>query len=447
MDLFDYMRENTMDKESPLASRLRPATLDEVVGQQHIIGKDKLLYRAIKADKLGSVIFYGPPGTGKTTLAKVIANTTSADFKQINATVAGKKDMEEIVKEAKDSLGMFGKKTILFVDEIHRFNKGQQDYLLPFVEDGTLTLIGATTENPYFEVNGALLSRSRVFELKPLEKEDIRELIRRAVYDRENGMGSYRAEIDEEAMNFLADVSNGDARAALNAVELGVMTTERSADGKIHIDIDVAQECIQKRVVRYDKDGDNHYDTISAFIKSMRGSDPDAAVYYLARMLYAGEDLKFIARRIMICASEDVGNADPQALVVAVAAAQAAERIGLPEAQIILSQAVTYVATAPKSNAACNAVFAASEAVRTRKTMPVPVHLQDAHYKGAAKLGHGKGYLYAHDFPNHYVKQQYLPDGMEGSVFYEPTENGYERKIREHMELIRREAEGFEAQE
>ncbi len=417
-------------------------TLDEVVGQQHIIGKDKLLYRAIKADKLGSVIFYGPPGTGKTTLAKVIANTTSADFKQINATVAGKKDMEEIVKEAKDSLGMFGKKTILFVDEIHRFNKGQQDYLLPFVEDGTLTLIGATTENPYFEVNGALLSRSRVFELKPLEREDIRELIRRAVYDKDKGMGVYNAVIDEEAMNFLADVANGDARAALNAVELGVMTTERDpSDGKIHIDIDVAQECIQKRVVRYDKDGDNHYDTISAFIKSMRGSDPDAAVYYLARMLYAGEDMKFIARRIMICAAEDVGNADPQALVVAVAAAQAAERIGLPEAQIILSQAVTYVATAPKSNAACNAVFDALEAVKSRKTMPVPVHLQDAHYKGAAKLGHGQGYLYAHDFPNHYVKQQYLPDGMEGSVFYQPTENGYERKIKEHMEFIRNEAE------
>lgn len=442
MDLFDYMRENTMEKESPLASRLRPVTLDEVVGQRHIIGKDKLLYRAIKADKLGSVIFYGPPGTGKTTLAKVIANTTSADFKQINATVAGKKDMEEIVREAKDSMGMFGKKTILFVDEIHRFNKGQQDYLLPFVEDGTLTLIGATTENPYFEVNGALLSRSRVFELKPLERADIRELIRRAVYDKERGMGSYDAVIDEEAMDFLADVSNGDARAALNAIELGIMTTDRSVeDGKIHIDINVAQECIQKRVVRYDKGGDNHYDTISAFIKSMRGADPDAAVYYLARMLYAGEDIKFISRRIMICASEDVGNADPQALVVAVAAAQAAERIGLPEAQIILAQAVTYVASAPKSNAACNAVFEALDAVKTVKTMPVPVHLQDAHYKGAAKLGHGQGYLYAHDYPNHYVKQQYLPDGLEGTVFYKPTENGYEKKIKEHLEFLRGEDE------
>lgn len=438
MDLFDYMRENTMEKESPLASRLRPSTLEEVVGQQHIIGKDKLLYRAIKADKLGSVIFYGPPGTGKTTLARVIANTTSADFRQINATVAGKKDMEEIVKEAKDSLGMYAKKTILFVDEIHRFNKGQQDYLLPFVEDGTLILIGATTENPYFEVNGALLSRSRVFELKTLEKEDIKELISRAVYDKEKGMGAYDAVIDPEAEDFLADVANGDARAALNAVELGVMTTERDPDGKIHINMEVAQECIQKRAVRYDKNGDNHYDTISAFIKSMRGSDPDAAVYYLARMLYAGEDIKFIARRIMICASEDVGNADPQALVVAVAAAQAAERIGLPEAQIILSQAVTYVACAPKSNAACVAVFEAQEAVRNKKTMPIPVHLQDSHYKGSAKLGHGQGYLYAHDYENHYVKQQYLPDGMEGIEFYRPTENGYEKKIREHLSFLKK---------
>lgn len=438
MDLFDYMRENTMEKESPLASRLRPQTLEEVVGQQHIIGRDKLLYRAIKADKLGSVIFYGPPGTGKTTLARVVANTTSADFKQINATVAGKKDMEEIVKEAKDSLRMFGKKTILFVDEIHRFNKGQQDYLLPFVEDGTLILIGATTENPYFEVNGALLSRSRVFELKPLEQEDVKELIRRAVYDKEKGMGAYEAVMEEEAADFLADVANGDARAALNAVELGIMTTRRDeADGKIHITMEVAQECIQKRVVQYDKNGDNHYDTISAFIKSMRGSDPDAAVYYLARMLYAGEDMKFIARRIMICASEDVGNADPQALVVAVAAAQAAERIGLPEAQIILSQAVTYVASAPKSNASCNAVFEALEAVQNQKTMPVPVHLQDSHYKGAGKLGHGKGYLYAHDYPNHYVKQQYLPDGMEGASFYRPAQSGYEKKIREHLDFLR----------
>ena len=437
MDLFDYMRENAMEKESPLASRLRPRTLDEVVGQQHIIGKDKLLYRAIKADKLGSVIFYGPPGTGKTTLAKVIANTTQADFKQINATVAGKKDMEEVVTEAKNNMGMYGRRTILFVDEIHRFNKGQQDYLIPFVEDGTLTLIGATTENPYFEVNGALLSRSRIFELKPLEKDDIKQLIYRAVTDSERGMGTYRVKIEEDAADFLADTANGDARAALNAVELGVLTTERSEDGLIHIDLAAAQECIQKRAVRYDKDGDNHYDTISAFIKSMRGSDPDAAVYYLARMLYAGEDIKFIARRIMICASEDVGNADPQALNVAVSAALAAERIGLPEAQIILSQAASYVACAPKSNAAYVAIQNAMENVKTTRTMPVPVHLQDRHYKGAAKLGHGEGYKYAHDYPKHYVKQQYLPDGMEGTVFYEPSDNGYEKQIKAHMKWLK----------
>ena len=436
MDLFDYMREQTSEKESPLASRLRPTTLEEVVGQQHIIGKDKLLYRAIKADKLSSIIFYGPPGTGKTTLAKVIANTTSADFQQINATIAGKKDMEQIVEKAKDNLGMYGKKTILFVDEIHRFNKGQQDYLLPFVEDGTLILIGATTENPYFEVNGALISRSSVFELHPLSVEDVKTLLKRAVYDVEKGMGSYHADIDEDALEFLADIAGGDARNALNAIELGILTTQRSEDGKIHITLDVAQECIQKRVVRYDKTGDNHYDTISAFIKSMRGSDPDAAVYYLAKMLYAGEDIKFIARRMMICASEDVGNADPNALTVAVSAAQAVERIGMPEAQIILSQAATYIAGAPKSNAACNAIFSAMESVKHVKTT-VPSHLQDAHYKGSANLGHGIGYKYAHNYPEHYVKQQYLPDEIRDARFYEPTEIGYEKGIKERLERLR----------
>ena len=436
MDLFDYMRETQKEKESPLASRMRPTTLDEVVGQKHIIGKDKLLYRAIKADKLGSIIFYGPPGTGKTTLAKVIANTTSSEFKQINATVAGKKDMEEVVKEAKDRLGMYQKKTILFIDEIHRFNKGQQDYLLPYVEDGTITLIGATTENPYFEVNGALLSRSSVFELKALEKEDIKELLKRAVYDKEKGMGTFRAEISEDALEFLADLSGGDARSALNAVELGILTTERSEDGIIHLTLDVASECIQKRVVRYDKTGDNHYDTISAFIKSMRGSDPDAAVYYLAKMLYAGEDVKFIARRIMICAAEDVGNADPMALVVAVSAAQAVERIGMPESQIILSQAVLYVAGAPKSNSAVNAIVAANESVRNTKTT-VPSHLQDAHYKGSAKLGHGIGYQYAHDYPNHYARQQYLPEEIKDARFYEPGDLGKEKQIKEWLQKLR----------
>lgn len=439
MDLFDYMREQKSKKESPLASRLRPRTLDEVVGQQHIIGKDKLLYRAILADKLSSIIFYGPPGTGKTTLAKVIANTTSAEFTQINATSAGKKDMEEVVAKAKELSGMYGKKTILFVDEIHRFNKGQQDYLLPFVEDGTVILIGATTENPYFEVNGALLSRSVIFELKALTKEDIRILLLRAVEDTERGMGAYKGVIDEDALEFLADVANGDARAALTAIELGILTTPRGEDGRIHITLDVASECIQKRVVRYDKTGDNHYDTISAFIKSMRGSDPDAAVYYLARMLYAGEDIKFIARRIMICASEDVGNADPNALMVAVSAAQAVERIGMPEAQIILSQAVTYVASAPKSNAANEAIARAMEAVRSTQTAPVPVHLMDSHYKGAKKLGHGDGYKYAHLYPNHYVRQQYLPDGLTDKKFYEPTEQGYEKQIKEWLDYIKKE--------
>lgn len=437
MDLFEYMRQQNMKDESPLASRLRPTTLDEVVGQQHIVGKDKLLYRAIKADKLSSIIFYGPPGTGKTTLAKVIANTTSAEFMQINATSAGKKDMEEVVAAAKNNQGMYGKKTILFIDEIHRFNKGQQDYLLPFVEDGTIILIGATTENPYFEVNPALLSRSVIFELKKLSTEDIRTLLLRAVNDTEKGMGSYHAQMDDDALEFLADMANGDARAALTAIELGILTTDRSEDGIIHITLDVASECIQKRVINYDKTGDNHYDTISAFIKSMRGSDPDAAVYYLAWMLYAGEDVKFIARRIMILASEDIGNADPQALQVAVAAAQAVERLGMPEARIVLAQAVTYMASAPKSNSAINAIDKAMRVVQETKTPPVPVHLQDAHYKSAGKLGHGKGYKYAHDYKNHYVKQQYLPDGLTGEVFYEPSENGYEQQIRAYYKKIK----------
>lgn len=437
MDLFEYMRQQNMKDESPLASRLRPTTLDEVVGQQHIVGKDKLLYRAIKADKLSSIIFYGPPGTGKTTLAKVIANTTSAEFMQINATSAGKKDMEEVVAAAKNNQGMYGKKTILFIDEIHRFNKGQQDYLLPFVEDGTIILIGATTENPYFEVNPALLSRSVIFELKKLSTEDIRTLLLRAVNDTEKGMGSYHAQMDDDALEFLADMANGDARAALTAIELGILTTDRSEDGIIHITLDVASECIQKRVINYYKTGDNHYDTISAFIKSMRGSDPDAAVYYLARMLYAGEDVKFIARRIMILASEDIGNADPQALQVAVAAAQAVERLGMPEARIVLAQAVTYMASAPKSNSAINAIDKAMRVVQETKTPPVPVHLQDAHYKSAGKLGHGKGYKYAHDYKNHYVKQQYLPDGLTGEVFYEPSENGYEQQIRAYYKKIK----------
>lgn len=431
------MRENNIDKESPLAARMRPRTLDEVVGQQHIIAKDKLLYRAIQADKLSSIILYGPPGTGKTTLAKVIAGTTKAEFTQINATIAGKKDMEEVVNKAKDNLGMYGKKTILFIDEIHRFNKGQQDYLLPFVEDGTVILIGATTENPYFEVNGALISRSVVFELKPLTAEDIKVLLNRAVTDKERGMGGYNAVLEDDAADFLADLSDGDARHALNAIELGVMTTERSSDGLIHITKEVAEECIQRKVARYDKDGDNHYDTISAFIKSMRGSDPDAAVYYLARMLDAGEDPKFIVRRMMVCASEDVGNADPQALQVAVAASLAVERLGMPEARITLAQAASYIATAPKSNAAYLAIENAQHTLRETGNLPIPPHLQDAHYKSAAKLGHGLGYKYAHDYPDHYVEQQYLPYELNGKEFYNPTGNGYELKIKDHMKKLK----------
>lgn len=441
MDLFEFFKENTAKNESPLAARLRPTTLDEVVGQEHIVGKGTLLYRAIKADKLSSIIFYGPPGTGKTTLAKVIANTTSAEFKQLNATVAGKKDMEEVVNDAKNALSMYGKRTILFIDEIHRFNKGQQDYLLPFVEDGTVILIGATTENPYFEVNGALISRSIIFELKPLTKENVKEILKRAVFDKEKGMGAYDAAIDEDALEFLSDLSNGDARTALNAIELAILTTERSEDGKIHITIDVASECIQKRRTYYDKNGDNHYDTVSAFIKSMRGSDPDAAVFYLAKMLYAGESVTFIARRMMICASEDVGNADPQALQVAVAASLAVERVGMPEAQIILSQAAAYIATSPKSNASCVAIEEAMRAVNDTENVTIPIHLKDAHYKGAAKLGHGVDYKYAHDYKNHYVKQQYLPYELEGEEFYHISDMGYEAKIKEHMKRIKKEAD------
>lgn len=439
MDIFEYMREQNKEKEAPLAARMRPTTLEEVAGQQHIIGKDKLLYRAIKADKLSSVLFYGPPGTGKTTLARVIANTTSAEFTSINATIAGKKDMEEVVQKAKETLGMYGKRTILFIDEIHRFNKGQQDYLLPFVEDGTIILIGATTENPYFEVNGALISRSIIFELKPLSKEDIKSLIIRAVYDENKGMGAYNAVIDDDALEFLSDIAGGDARAALNAVELGIISTDRSEDEKIHITLEVAEECIQKRAVRYDKNADNHYDTISAFIKSMRGSDPDAAVYYLSRMLYAGESVTFVARRIMVHAAEDVGLADPRALEVAVAASLAAERIGMPEARIILAEAAMYVATAPKSNSVVEAISMGMDEVSRSGDLKIPSPICDAHYKGAAKLGRGIDYLYPHLYENHYVKQQYLPDEIKDMKFYQPSDSGYEKTIKEYFKKIKRE--------
>ena len=436
MDLFEYNRSLQGGKDAPLAARMRPTTLEEFVGQEHIVGKGKLLYRAIKSDRLSSVVFYGPPGTGKTTLAKIIANTTKSKFRQINATTAGIKDIKETVEDAKADLGMYGTKTILFIDEIHRFNKSQQDALLPHVEDGTLVLIGATTENPYFEVNKALVSRSIVFELHQLEDKDIKKLLQRALTDVEKGMGAYHAEMDEDAMNFLANTANGDARTALNALELAVLTTD-PVDGKIHITLEVAEECIQKRALNYDKDGDNHYDTISAFIKSMRGSDPDAALYYLAKMIYAGEDPKFIARRVVICASEDVGNADPHALQVAVAAMEAVNFIGMPEGRIPLAQAVSYVACAPKSNAAYLGIDKALSDVRNIRIKTVPPHLKDAHYSGSKVLGHGIGYKYAHDYPNHYVEQQYLPDELVGTVYYAPTENGVERRIKEYLRRLK----------
>ena len=436
MDLFDYSREQNMKREAPLAARMRANTLEEFVGQEHIIGKNTLLYRSITADKLSSIILYGPPGTGKTTLAHVIANTTAGEFRQINATTAGKKDITDIVEKAKDTIAMSGKRTILFIDEIHRFNKAQQDALLPYVEDGTVILIGATTENPYFEVNKALVSRSIIFELKHLTKENIKSLLNRALSDKDKGYGNFDIDMSKEALDFIADVSNGDARVALNALELAVLTTQPDSKNIIHIDLETAEQCIQKRSLNYDKDGDNHYDTISAFIKSMRGSDPDAAVYYLAKMLYAGEDPRFIARRIVICASEDVGNADPRALSVAVAAAQAVDFIGLPECQINLSQAAAYVACAPKSNASVNAIYDAMNDVKHIQTSGVPNHLRDRHYPGAEKMGHGDGYKYAHDYPNNYVEQQYLPDELVGKHYY-TFQNGYELKLKAWFEKIK----------
>ncbi|MCR5108931.1 MAG: replication-associated recombination protein A [Lachnospiraceae bacterium] len=442
MDLFDYMAESRKDNEAPLAARMRPKTLDEVVGQEEIAGKDKLLYRAIKADRLSSIVLYGPPGVGKTTLAKVIANTTSADFHQVNATIAGKKDMEAVVAKAKENLGGYGRKTILFIDEIHRFNKAQQDYLLPYVEDGTVILIGATTENPYFEVNGALLSRSRIFELKPLSKDNILTLIKRA-FESDKGVKSYNAVITDEAADFLADIADGDARAALNAVELAVLTTTPGEDGVIHVDLKVAEECIQKKAIRYDKTGDNHYDTIAAFIESMCGSDPDAALYYLGRMLSAGEDVKYIARRMLVAASEEVGNADPMAICVAASAAVAVERVGMPEGRIILAQAAAYIASAPKSNAAYLGIEKVMDTVRETGNLPIPPYLQDSSYKGAAKLGRGVGYKYAHNYANHWVEQQYLPDRIRDEHFYEPNDIGHERVIKEYFRSIGKDPERY----
>ncbi len=414
----------------PLAGRMRPRDLDEFVGQGHLLGEGRILRNMIEQDKVPSMIFWGPPGVGKTTLAGIIANRTKAEFVSFSAVTGGTKEVKEIMSSA-EKRRQSGRRTVLFVDEIHRFNKAQQDAFLPYVEKGSITLIGATTENPSFEVNSALLSRCKVFVLQPLSSEDIFGLLRRAA---EKGFPDLEVSADDDILRIISEYANGDARTALNTLEAAVADSP-SADGHVTVTKDAVADCISRKSLLYDKSGEEHYNIISALHKSMRNSDPDAAVYYLARMLYAGEDIKFIARRIMICASEDVGNADPMALTVAVSAAQAVERIGMPEAQIILSQAVLYVATAPKSNAAYNAVSAAMDNVKRVKTT-VPPHLQDAHYKGSQNLGHGVGYRYAHDYPKHYVEQQYLPDEIKGEVFYEPGDNGYEAKIKEHMRWL-----------
>lgn len=427
MSLFDSVGEKIVAKQAPLAVRMRPRNLDEFVGQESIVGPGKLLRRAIQADQLTSVIFYGPPGTGKTTLAKIIANTTKARFHQINAVTAGINDIRQVVGEAKDALGMYGKKTILFIDEIHRFNKAQQDALLPYVEEGTVVLIGATTENPYFEVNRALLSRSRIFALQPLTELNLIKLVKRALVDEEQGLGQYNINLAEEALNHIVQMCGGDARTALNALELAVLTTPPAEDGVRHITLEVAEESIQKRSINYDKNGDNHYDVISAFIKSLRGSDPDATLHWLARMIYAGEDPRFIARRLVVHAAEDVGLADPMALVVATSAAQALELLGMPEARIPLAEAALYIARAPKSNSVITGIDQALRDMERKDVGQVPPHLRDAHYKGAAQLGHGQGYKYPHNYPGNYVEQQYLPDQLKGTRYYEPSGNGKEK--------------------
>ncbi|MDI6604146.1 MAG: replication-associated recombination protein A [Thermoanaerobacteraceae bacterium] len=438
MNMFDMARNNFRNKNAPLADRMRPKTIDEFIGQKHILKKDKLLYRAIKADKITSLIFYGPPGSGKTTLANIIANTTKSNFEKINAVTSGISDIKKIVAEAKDTLSMYGKRTILFIDEIHRFNKSQQDALLPYVEDGTVIFIGATTENPYFEVIKPLISRSMIFELFPLSNEDIKEILLNAITDKKRGLGNENIRITEEALNHIINNADGDARAALNAIELACLTTSPDKNGIIYIDLNVAQESIQKKALKYDKNSDNHYDTVSAFIKSMRGSDPDAVLYWLAKMIYAGEDPKFIARRIVICAAEDVGNADPNALILAVSAFNAINFIGMPEGRIILAQAAIYVACAPKSNSAIKGIDMALEDVKSLRTGTVPKHLQDSHYEGAKKLDRGIEYKYAHNYKNHYVIQQYLPDELIGRKYYSPSFLGYEKKMKEWLENLKK---------
>jgi putative ATPase len=435
MELFRQVHEENLRKAQPLAARMRPRTVEEFVGQEHFFGPGKLLRRLLQADRLGSLIFYGPPGTGKTALAHVIANHTKCVFRPLNAVSSGTKEVRELLREAREELETTGRRTILFVDELHRFNRAQQDVLLPDVEEGRIILIGATTQNPFFAINSPLLSRSQIFTFEPLTREEIKTLMRRALTDRERGLGEVPVIVTEEALDFLAEVSDGDARRALTALEVGVRSTE---ERPVQFTLQVAQDSIQRKALDYDATGDAHYDVTSAFIKSMRGSDPDAAVYWLARMLESGEDPRFIARRMIICASEDVGNADPQALVVAAAALQATEFVGLPECQLPLAQAVTYIAAAPKSNASATAIWKATEDVRAGRTLPVPEHLRDTHYAGAERLGHGKDYKYSHDFEGGWSPQTYLPEERR---YYQPVDRGYEKVIRDRLEELRRRAE------
>lgn len=433
MDLFDFANNKNNIDMRPLAERVRPETLEEFIGQEHLIAKDKMLYRAIVSDNLSSAILYGPPGVGKTTLARIIAKKTKANFFELSAVSAGTADIKKIVSEADTNLKLYQKKTILFLDEVHRFNKSQQDSLLPSVEKGIIVLIGATTENPYFEVNNALLSRSMIFQLKPLTDHDVEKALKNALKN-PKGFLNLSIEVEDEVFEYLAIHSNGDIRKALNALDMAVKTSKRK-EGKILITVEDAKECIQRKMTLYDKSGDNHYDTISAFIKSMRGSDPDATVFYLAKMLDAGEDPVFIARRIVIQASEDVGNADPLALVVATSAMTAAHMIGMPECRINLAQAAIYVACAPKSNASCVAIDEALEDVKHNRDSGIPAYLMDSHYKGAPKLGHGVGYKYPHAFGG-FILQQYLPDSHKNKIYYNPTSNGVEIKIKDRLNIL-----------
>ncbi|NLY45328.1 MAG: replication-associated recombination protein A [Tissierella sp.] len=433
MDLFTMGMEEKLKRNAPLADRMRPETIDEFIGQEHLLGEGKFLRRSIKADRINSMKLYGPPGTGKTTLAMIISNSTNMLFEKLSAVTSGVKDIREVIERAEENLKLYSKRTILFVDEIHRFNKSQQDALLPFVERGIVTLIGATTENPYFEVNKALLSRVMILKLESLTRDNLKILIERALNNKEKGLGRYKVNVTEEAIEYLLTIADGDGRTALNSLEIGVLSTFEDDHGVIELDLDEIKSSIQIKAAQYDKDGDQHYDTISAFIKSMRGSDPDATLYWLAKMINAGEDPKFIARRIIICASEDVGNADPNALNIAVSAFNAVNVIGMPEGRITLAQAAIYIATAPKSNAAYLGIDRALEDIRNEEIGKVPSHLRDAHYPGAKSLGHGMGYKYPHDYEDAYVEQQYLPDRFKDKKYYKPTNYGYEKEIKERM--------------